>query len=305
MPIFLGIDGGGSQTACVVGDETSILGNGTSGPSNLVRVGEQRAREALHESMRAACAAAGIDAGEINHVCVGLAGAARPEISDTVRRIVTEIVPIPVQIVGDMVTAMQAAFADGPGVIIVAGTGSIAYGRNAAGETARVGGWGFQISDEGSGHWIGRRAITQVMRAQDEEEACASNLGAKILKAWKLGNFEELIPVANRTPSPDFAQLFVTVLCAADAGDPLARAVLTEAGTELARLGKLAINKIFSSSERVPVAMAGGVFRNSALVRQVFYNGLRSACLNANISSTIVEPVKGALELARKRADVA
>jgi glucosamine kinase len=184
--------------------------------------------------------------------------------------------------------------------MVIAGTGSIAYARNESGQTARVGGWGFQISDEGSGYWIGRTAVMQVMRAHDDSKGAPTALTKQILKAWSLNNVEQLVPLANTTPPPDFAQLFMPVQCEADAGDPLARSVLTRAGTELARLGKLAISRMFSESDSVPVAMAGGVFRNSALVRQVFYNAVQAEYPKANISSTVVEPVRGALELARR-----
>ena len=105
---------------------------------------------------------------EISRVCVGLAGAARPEISELVRGMVSEtlsgeIKPAEIKIVGDMVIALEAAFGSGPGVIVIAGTGSIAYGRNSKGQTARAGGWGFAISDEGSGHWIGRTAVAAAL----------------------------------------------------------------------------------------------------------------------------------------------
>jgi len=92
------------------------------------------------------------------------------------------------------------------------------------------------------------------------------------------------------------------VLSAADAGDTLARTVLTQAGTELAAVTKIVIRRLFPDADSVPVAMSGGVFRNSALVRQVFYNSLRAEYSNASVIATVIEPVRGALELARKAA---
>ena len=159
VAIYLGIDGGGSKTSCLIGDETSVLGTGTGGASNVVRVGEAQARESLASAIRQACTVANLNPSQISSVCVGLAGAARTEISELVKRIVSELVPGKVKVVGDNVIALEAAFGGGPGVIVIAGTGSIAYGRNREGQTARAGGWGFAISDEGSGHWIGRTAV--------------------------------------------------------------------------------------------------------------------------------------------------
>ena len=167
--IFLGIDGGATKTSCLIGDEKSVLGSGASGSSNLIRVGEAQARESLNSAIQQACAAAHVSPAQIHKTCVGLAGAGRSEISSAARRAMLEIVGGEVQIVGDTIIALEAAFGRGPGVVVIAGTGSIAYGRNAAGQTARAGGWGFAISDEGSGYWIGRAAVASAMRSLDEE----------------------------------------------------------------------------------------------------------------------------------------
>ena len=298
MGIFLGIDGGGTKTTCVVGDDTSLLATATAGPSNVVRVGEERARESLDEAIRHACKAAGITPAQVDGTCIGLAGAARPEIAEIVRRLLSEIVSGPVNVVGDMEIAMQAAFGSGPGVIVNAGTGSFAYGRDKAGRTERVGGWGFAISDEGSGQWIGRTAITAIYRAHDEGER--TMLLPELLRLWKLSSLNDLVRPANASPPPDFSSLFPIVLAVADAGDAIARSVLTQAGVELARLVKLVIRRLFAEEGSVPVAMTGGVLRQSALVRQVFYNSLRSEYPNASVNSTLIESVKGALELARQ-----
>ena len=168
MAYYLGIDGGGSKTTCAVGDETSLLAMAVAGPSNITRVGEVRARESLHQAIRQACAEAKIDPRQLSRACVGAAGAGRKEIASVVRKIVAEVIPGAVEVVGDMQIALQAALGTGPGVIVIAGTGSIAYGRDAQGKTARAGGWGFAISDEGSAHWIGRAAVGSVLRAVDE-----------------------------------------------------------------------------------------------------------------------------------------
>ena len=298
MGIFLGIDGGGTKTTCVVGDDTSLLATATAGPSNVVRVGEQRSRESLGEAIRKACEAAGTTPAQVDGTCIGVAGAARPEIAETVQRLLSEIVSGPVNVVGDMETAMQSAFGRGPGVIVNAGTGSFAYGRDKAGRTERVGGWGFAISDEGSGQWIGRTAITAIYRAHDEGEQ--TMLLPEILKFWKLSSLNDLVRAANASPPPDFSSLFPIILSVADAGDAIARSVLTQAGAELARLVKLVIRRLFAEEASVPVAMTGGVLRQSALVRQVFYNSLRSEYPNASVNSTLIESVKGALELARQ-----
>jgi len=297
--IFLGIDGGGTKTTCVIGDETSVLGNGTAAGSNVIRLGEAKAREALADAIGQACASANIKPAQIERTCVGLAGAGRPEISNLVRGILAELVSGEIEVVGDMVIALQAAFGDGPGVMVIAGTGSMAYGRNASGKTLRAGGWGFSIFDEGSGHWIGRSAIAALMRNYDETGAENSVLMENIQKSWGLNSREQLVLAANASPSPDFAALLPAVLSAADSGDALAQSILTQAATELARLAKIVIRRLFSDGAKVSVAMSGGVFSNCALVSQVFYNSLRSEYPNCAVNPAMVDAVQGALELAR------
>ena len=295
MTLFLGIDGGGSQTSCLIGDETTVLGSGSAGGSNIVRVGEESARTALSAAIRQACTVANVDPSRIDRACVGIAGAARAEIQEAIRGIVAGLVHGHIEVVGDTVISLAAAFGEGPGVITIAGTGSIAYGRNAQGQTARAGGWGFAISDEGSGHWIGRTALSAALRARDEGEAPALLESAR--KLFGAANDEQLIVKANA--SADFAALLPAVLAAADDGDVLARRVLSLAGNELAGCTQAVIGRLFAEGEKVPVAMVGGVFRNSALVRQVFYNSVHSACRGAQVQSSVVDPVEGALALAR------
>jgi N-acetylglucosamine kinase-like BadF-type ATPase len=306
VAIFLGIDGGGSKTSCLIGDETSILGAGTAGASNPVRVGEAQARDALTTAIRQACAVASITPSQIKKTCVGLAGAARPEISGPARLCLAELVAGEIEVVGDMVIALEAAFGGDPGVIVIAGTGSIAYGRNSKGQTARAGGWGFAISDEGSGQWIGRAAVAATVRALDlgDAEGSSESLLGNLMKFWQVETREQLVVVANSTPAPDFSALFPVVLAAADRGDRIALDVLNRAGAELAGLARTVIGRLFSNTtaggDKLAAAMSGGVFSASALVRQVFYNHLRAEPSGVSIHPNVIEPVRGALALARK-----
>jgi glucosamine kinase len=300
VAIYLGIDGGGTQTTCLVADEHSVLGSATAGGSNVTRLGEACVRESLHAAAREACSAAKIDPREIASSCVGLSGAGRPEVRDLVSGMMAEVIAGPVLVVGDIEIAMQAGFDSGPGVIVVAGTGSIAYGRDARGRTARAGGWGLAISDEGSGQWIGRAAVSAALSAHDT----GSNplLLASILGAWKLSTLDELVRYANGSPPPDFSGLVPMVLAAAEGSDPVAREVLHRAGCELAGLAANVIRRLFGATASVPVALVGGVFRQSALVREVFYNHVTSEFPQARVNPAVIEPARGALELARKAA---
>jgi glucosamine kinase len=307
---FLGIDGGGTKTTAAIGDESRLLATARAGASNIVRVGEVQARESLHQSVRQVCLAAGVAPDQIAQTCVGAAGAARVEIAEAVRRVLAEIIPTPIHVVGDMQTALEAAFDTGPGVIVNAGTGSFAYGRNRDGQTARAGGWGFAIGDEGSAHWIGREAVRAILRGADElptiptaekslSEFQRTPYISALMKLWGVSSIRDLARAANSIPPPDFAALFQAI---ASSNDPFALPVLSNAGEELAHVAGVVMQRLFPRDETrpVPVAMTGGVFRHAAPVRETFYNRVRAADPRADVCQQIVDPVEGALRLARR-----
>lgn len=302
MPYYLGIDGGGTKTTCAVGNETALLATATAGASNIVRVGETQTRDSLHRSVKQACAAAGISAEQVERTCIGGSGAARPELARVVRQLLAEVLPTPIDVVGDMEIALDAAFDTGAGVIVIAGTGSIAYGRDRQGRTLRAGGWGFEIGDEGSAHWIGRAAVNAVLRASDRSDAAAqSDLANALFKSWKVTSLSDLARAANSIPPPDFSALFRAVVAS---HDEVAMQVLSRAGSELAEVAAVVMSRLFSKDQTgsVPVAMTGGVFRHAEIVRQIFYNELRRLDGRAQINSQVVDPVEGALRMARRAA---
>jgi N-acetylglucosamine kinase-like BadF-type ATPase len=205
-----------------------------------------------------------------------------------------------------MQIALQAAFGEGPGVIVIAGTGSIAYGRDAQGKTARAGGWGFSISDEGSAHWIGRTAIASILRKVDELGPVsagpqASKLFQEISSIWHVESTEELARAANQ--GANFSELLIAVAAAGDAGDELAEKVLEQAGMELAQLAGIVLLRLFSEdSSQIHVALAGGVFRYAKASRESFCNEIFAGHPCVSLSPEIIEPVHGALQLARDSA---
>ncbi|MGA2965680.1 MAG: BadF/BadG/BcrA/BcrD ATPase family protein [Terriglobales bacterium] len=304
MAYYLGIDGGGTKTRCVLADETTVLATAMTGGSNIVRLGERQAREALHAAIHQVCAAARISPDQVRAICIGAAGAARPEIEAKLLNILAEIVPktIPasIEIVGDTVIALEAAFGAGPGAIAIAGTGSIVYGRDARGRTARAGGWGFAISDEGSGHWIGRRSISAIVSARDQGLETA--LTALVLQEWKLKTMDELVEQANSTPPPDFPRLFPIVLRAADKADAIARHLLADAGAKLANLAAIVVRRLapHAPGDMLPIAITGSVFRQSDVVRQIFCSTMRKNLPGIDVREGLVDPMEGALAKAKR-----
>jgi len=297
MAFFLGIDGGGSKTECMVGDETSVLGWATSGSSKSVRVGEEDAAAALREGVERACAAAGVTASQIECTCIGVSGASQADYVTFIRRVLSDFVDGEIEVVGDTEVAHHAAFDGGAGVVVISGTGSIAWGRNPQGETARAGGLAPATGDPGSGEWIGRTASELALLASEHGQDTA--LLNDLLKAWKLDHAQALARVLRGSPAPDFAALFPII---AVAGDPIARRVLARAGRELSRLAADVLASLWAAPTAVEVAMYGGVLENSAEVRDAFGADLCDRYPEARVAPGKRRPAEGALLLARQAA---
>jgi N-acetylglucosamine kinase-like BadF-type ATPase len=295
MAFFLGIDGGGSKTECMVGDETAVLGWSTSGSAKTVRVGEEAAAAALREGVERACAAAGVAASQVHRTCIGVSGASQADYVAFIRRLLGEIVSGEIQVVGDTEVAHHAAFDGGPGVVVICGTGSIAWGRNQQGETARAGGLAPPTGDPGSGEWIGRTAIELVLLASEHGQDTA--LLNDLLKVWKLDHSQALARVLRGSPAPDFAALFPLI---AVSGDPIARRVLARAGRELSRLAADVLAVLWTTPTTVEVAMYGGVLENSPEVRDAFGADLWERYPEARVTPGKRRPAEGALLMARQ-----
>ncbi len=306
MGLYLGVDAGGSKTECAIADDQDILGRYTAGSCKIQQVGAKEAAKNLRATVHGALSAAKAEGGAIEHACVGISGISEPGVANFVKDVLRSVVSGEITVVGDHIIAHEAAFRGGAGVLVIAGTGSIAYGRNEHGITARAGGRGAAISDEGSGFWIGREAVAATMRVSDAEDS--SELLKRIMQKWKIKNNEALARVFDcgvhpGDPALNFAELFPEVLAASKSGDQVARQVLWRAGEELAKIALLVIGRLWSEEKsKVTVAGAGGVLVNSAEVRgalQCAFRGKRSTTV---YDDRVVDPVEGALYLARSGA---
>jgi N-acetylglucosamine kinase-like BadF-type ATPase len=299
MPFLLGIDGGGSKTAAALSDGQSVLGTHTTGGCNLNVVSSENARLALREAVQGVLSAAGVPATAVTAVCAGVAGTASSENAAKISDILAELLPrASVQVVPDVIIALEAAFSGGPGLVCICGTGSIAFGRNERGESARAGGWGRLISDEGSGHWIGQCAVKQSLRALDMGRS--STLVTGIMEHWQVVTREHLLQRCHRELLPGFADLFPIVLAAAEGADPLASEILTAAGFELARMAQVVLRRLWVCRTRTEIAITGGVFHNSPHIRSVFANVIRNDRPEVRVEFSDRQPFEGALYLAQQ-----
>ena len=162
----LGIDAGGTKTVCQLANEDGeVLAEARRGGANLQAAGELEVEKVLHDVMEEALGDLDV---RPSAICLGIAGVDRPEDARVVRGIMKRIgYMAKVLVVNDALVALEAGAPNQPGVVVIAGTGSIAYGRNAQNQAARAGGWGYMLGDEGSGYWIGRAALRAVLREAD------------------------------------------------------------------------------------------------------------------------------------------
>jgi N-acetylglucosamine kinase-like BadF-type ATPase len=267
MRLFLGVDGGQSGTTALIGDEAGrVLGAGSGGPCNHAAADEGRRKlvRAVGDSVDAACAQAGLDAHAVRFAaaCLGMSGG--PEDKQAILR---EILPADVVVVtDDAVIALAGATAGEPGIVTIAGTGSIAFGRNAAGRTARTGGWGYIFGDEGSGFDIARQALRAALRAE-EGWGPPTALGRALLDATGSADANAVL---HRFYTPDWPRSRVATLAplvdeAAMAGDAVARDILHNAAQQLAVLTS-AVRQHWKPGEPARVAWTGGVFRSRMLL---------------------------------------
>ena len=300
MALYLGMDAGGTKTSCAISNGREIVAKSSAGTIKIKKVGPQAAFAALSEAISRVLKAANAKPEQIVSSCVGVAGASIPEVVEWTTRSMKELLPGELRVVLDTDIAHEAAFPDGVGVLVIAGTGSNVYGKNEHGTTARAGGWGPMISDEGSGYWIGRQAVIAAMRASDCGENTA--LLSKIMKGWRVATRDALVSIANTSPPPDFSALAPQVLESAQEGDVLACEVLSRAGAELAQLAKIVIRRLWHTAGKPKIAICGGVFTNSVIVRQSFFNSLSAEWPEIQINPEPVDPLSGAISLAIKAA---
>src|SRR5436190_24376319 len=236
MTYFLGVDGGVSKTAALVTDaEGKPLGDGVAGPSNHLRVGIETAARNIERAVNKALVTADVASREIVWAYCGIAGADHPAHRQEIVDSLNIFFPRGnFTIDNDARIALTGAIGFGAGVVVIAGTGSVAFGRNEKGAEARAGGWGPIIGDEGSGYGIARAGFAAIMRAHDGRGPATKM--TEILKERYAMKPDDLPPCvhAQTTQTDDIARFGKLVVEAAQDGDEAARAILERAGHELA-----------------------------------------------------------------------
>lgn len=299
---WLGIDGGGTNCrAAIVGDSGKVLGEGRADAANFIRVGLEAAIRHVRQAVNEACAQAGIDVSQISAACIGLAGTSHPEHHRQMLAGLKEALPISdIALETDARVALAGATGNQPGIVIIAGTGSIACGINARGRFARAGGWGPAMGDEGSGSYIGRRALEAVVAAYDYRGEPTAMMDP-ILRHFGVSSPPELPPVIYDDPERarrEIAQLSRVVVKAAQEGDPVAIDILHDAAIELARAVTAVIEQLRMENESFQVAYVGGVFEAGELVLAPLREEILKSAPYARVEPPVDPPVIGAVKMA-------
>ncbi|MBA2361972.1 MAG: hypothetical protein H0V86_00340 [Chloroflexia bacterium] len=273
IPLYAGIDGGGTKTLAVVVDAAGHeRGRHAAGSGNFAAVGVARAAENVRAAIEGAMAAAG-NGTQPAAAWIGLAGVDRPEDVDLLLPQLSPLAGV-VRISNDAELALTA-LDNALGVAVIAGTGSIALGRDASGRLVRAGGWGHVIGDEGSGWEMGRLALQAVARATDGRGPGTSLVRA-VIKHWNLRNTDGIYGILY--PDTDkalVAGLTSVVLAEAGAGDVVAKDILDHAAEEIALLTLTVGEQLTFPNAGMPLALAGGILVNESGFRAMVLERVR------------------------------
>ena len=294
----LGIDAGGTKTVCYLADgEARVLGEARGGGANLQAEGELGVEKVLHAVMAEATSA---HTAEIDAICLGMAGFDRQGEGLVLRAIMKRIgARARVVLVNDALVALVAGVGEAPGVVIICGTGSIAYGRNPRDQAARAGGWGYILGDEGSGYWIGRRALRAVARGADGRGP-GTALTARVLSHFGIGAPSELVAEIydRQLRHHALAQVARLVQQARDEGDEVATQILEAAAHELVAAARSVVERLGMAGEAFDFVLAGGVFSGVPWLAEELVRRLPGIAGLARVTRLQCEPAMGAVRIA-------
>ena len=303
---YLGVDGGASKTAALVIDEDGqALGRGLAGPSNHLRVGIETATRNIERAVNIALVEAGMAIREVEYAYCGIAGADHPAHRQRVIDSLRIFFPRGNFIVdNDARIALTGAVGFGSGIVIISGTGSVAFGRNESGQEARAGGWGPTIGDEGSGYAIARDGLSAIVRAHDGRGR-VTKMTELLCYDYDMCSPEDLprFVYATTTHVDDIARYGKLVIEAARSGDAVATEILDRAGRELADCVLAVGRRLQLNETEFPVAYVGGVFNAEDLLLGPMRTSVAREAPRATLMPPKNTPVEGAAMMAIRAAE--
>lgn len=305
--LYLAIDAGGTKTDYLLADEHEEIARVRGGCIKRMRVDADTAAANLDAALRELSAGGRRTLAGVSRTCVGTAGDTVPLVVDWLRETLPTHVGGELVVVGDVEIALDAAFQGGPGVLVLAGTGSNVAGRRPDGTLLGAGGWGPLLADQGSANRIGLRGLRAGFLAKDEGRT--TRLLPEAMGFWQLGSESELIAYGNSVPPPDFSKLATTVHRCAREGDSLAGEVLRQEGQELGYLVRLVLRRLLQKlpeemASPLPggwpaIAFAGSVMEHVTAVREALLEEVHLEFPSVQGLPGVVDPLQGALWRAR------
>lgn len=303
VSLVLGVDGGGTKTAAFACDaeasDLPVRGRGFSGPANRNAVGTETALQNLDAAARAALNDAGHSGTAVKAVCLGCAGADRPADRDLLLEWMSQRWPSAAGVVvNDAELILAAGSARRTGIALIAGTGSLAWGRDPSGATARSGGWGYLIDDTGSAFAVGQAALRAVAATADKR-APDTGLTELVMKHFGLSHISQLVPVIYQSEDPrlTIAAAASLVVRAADTGDQTAHQIVRDAIAGLSALVHSVLQQL-DFSEPPEVAIGGGMLVHYPRYCDWFQDALLAADPPFARVRLVAEPAIGAVRLA-------
>ncbi len=297
---YIGIDGGGTKTVCILSDENGrILAKATGESSNMQANSLSHVGRVLQNLVARVLADSGSSIEQIHSATIALAGCDRPADKVALSPVIHSFLPekVLMHIQNDALAALAAGTCGGPGMILIAGTGSIVYSLTASGEMARTGGWGYLLGDEGSGYAIGRAGISAVLKAFDGTGQ-ATKMTDLAIQAWSLNTPADIVPFIYREGEAKhkIASFSKIVFTAAKSSDAVARGIIDDAVDELCHLVESGRGKANLPPD-TPIVIGGGLF-SEPFFKTKFIETLE----NIDVVHPSLPPVTGALLTAMMRA---
>jgi glucosamine kinase len=306
MRCILGIDGGGTRTVALLADDLGqFVGRAECGPSNPLKVGFRAAEREILRAVRACMQDAGVPLSAVRPsrpqwlraVCAGVAGVDRPSVQRPLLAWMRRNIPARHHLLtSDAAIALAAAVGERPGIVVIAGTGSIAFARDEQGKMLRAGGWGIPFDDRGSGYDLGRKAVSAALEAFDGR-GTPTVLTDTLCRHLRIRDIGEII--SQQPDQQQIAALFPLVIEAARDGDLVARHLCDAAACDLAELAVALLKRAGWMHRSTPVVTSGGVLQSSSVIRRAFARHLRRFAPNARVEILERRPVEGALWMAR------
>jgi len=302
--LYLGVDGGGTKThAALMAENREVVGEGDAGPSNPLRVGVETAVANIIKAMTSAADRAGVSKHDIAAGTLGLAGVRRSDLKQRVKQSFAEQTKIrDTEVFTDAEIALFATTLGKPGLVVIAGTGSVCLGKNEKGEMAIAGGWGPLAGDEGGGVGIARMALQAVAKASDGR-GIPTQLSQRASEYFRASGPENLIvaiysPQVDNTRIAGFARYVVE---AANSGDAVAAEIIEESGVELGLAACAVIEKLGLKNKKVPVGTVGSIFKAGELLSSPMIRTIKTIAPKAYLTAPKMPPAYAASLMALLR----